>query len=67
MDIQIGDMLIQRSFERLWAVIEVEPDLVLRDPYGLRPDICMPPILSTSPDFDMIFKFAWHYEEAHDD
>jgi len=47
----------------LWAVVEIEPDLVLRDPYGLQSDIRMPTVLATSPDFDMLFKFAWHYEE----
>ena len=61
--IQVGDVLIQRSFQTLWAVVEVESDLVLRDPYGLQPDLRMPSILATSPDFDMVFKFAWHHEE----
>jgi len=63
MKIQIGDVLIQRTTNTLWAVVEVELDLVLRDPYNLQSDLRMPPILATSSDFDMIFKFAWHYEE----
>lgn len=62
-NLQVGDVLIQHTSQVLWAVIEVEPDLMLRDPYDLQPDIHMPPIVAASPDFDMLFKFAWHHKD----
>ena len=59
--LEIGDVFVQRSTQALWAVVQTEPEIVLRDPYGLRQDIIMSTALGQSPDFAAIFKFAWHY------
>jgi len=61
--IAVGDVLIHPSTQTLWAVIETEPDLVLRDPYGLEPDRRMPAFVATTVVFGEAFKFAWHYEK----
>ena len=62
-NLQIGDVLVHRSTQRLWTVIETEPNLVLRDPYGLGHDRCMPSIVATFLVFSLVYKFVWHYEE----
>jgi len=61
--IVVGDVLIHPSTQTLWAVIETEPDLVLRDPYGLQTDRRMPSFVATTVVFGLVYKFAWHYEE----
>jgi len=63
-DVEIGDVLVHRLTQTLWAVIEIEPDLILRDPYGLVPDRCMPAFVATTVVFGLVYKFAWHHEEA---
>jgi len=61
--LQVGDVLIHSSTQSLWAVIETEPNLVLRDPYGLQTDRRMPAFVATTAVFGEVFKFAWHHEE----
>ena len=63
-DLQVGDVLVHRETQTLWVVIEIEPNLVLRDPDGLEPDYCMPYWVATTAVFDEVFKFAWHYKEG---
>jgi len=63
MDLRVNDVLVHRSTQTLWAVIETEPNLVLCDPYGLQIDRRMPSFVATTVVFGEVFKFAWHHEK----